>query len=160
MTTLLAGMLPSDRSASAASGPAWRLVRDADAASAELRAIAQRAASVDLQQVARELDGVVRAHQDAMRELFGVRRPQGAQAPAQRLRTQLAAAVAGVLRAALGADVESIAEESRHAIAGAILALGIAVVDAPEEYPPLTEQQRVQLLRAAIRGMAYVEDAR
>ena len=160
MTGLLASMMPRDPAASGAAEPSWRLVRDADRAGDALRAISHDAHPLDGDQAARALYAVVRAHSTVFHELFGPGAPSAAAAVPSRLRAQLATALVSVLEAALGVEMAKIAEESRLAIAGAILALAVAVSESPESYPPLTDQQRIDLLRSAIRGVVAVEGER
>jgi len=160
MTGLLASMMPRDPAASGGSDATWQLVRDADSASAALRSIAPDRGALDCAEAARRLDGAVHAHAAVLRDLFGAGRHAGTDAVARRLRTQLAGAVVSVLQASLGAALANVAEESRLAVAGAILALAVSIGESREGYPPLAEQQRVELLRSAILGVAQVEGGR
>ena len=157
MTLLMAGMVPRDPSPSEGSDPAWRLSRDAGAAAAALRSITPAGGRARPEKVAQQLDSTVCAHRNVLRELFGPASQPHAAPLTLRLRAELAAAVDTVLRAAFGADMDTVAVESRLAIGGAILALAVAVLDAPEGHGAVSQEQRVALLRSAIRGVEHLE---
>lgn len=151
MTALTAGMRPRDPLPSPADGAPMNAQTGI-----QVRDALQSISANDAEGAARQLLEVTRLHTLALRRYF-VAPPAGPEGVTEdRSRHEVAAALVAVLERVSGHHATSLTPSHRLAVAGAVLGLALLLVDVPDDERTLDEHRRVEMLSAAIRGIAHI----